>query len=204
MAGVRVLTAMCFLALTAGSTCNIPLTRTLPPELIEPSIPEGPLRVVQVDDHVALDGFTVSRWQCRDALTNAVVDCGTRSVWINNDDVNLTFTFDADDMSIERVSANIPFPEFLDVPGAASAWASDFRNPEPTVVIEEFSDQRIRGFVTGSVWNVLIWIQSNDPACVSDDILGWCGEYAETNTPYRIEFDLTYDKLECRGAGCDG
>ena len=195
------------IGMTSGAMCITGVTTTPDPVLLPPDIPEQPTRTFVLNDADALKGFRVSRRTCLDdfgAIISPADGCHSRSTWISSEDVNVTIFFNADDMSVERATARIAFPDYLLFPESTSAWSSDFGAPEPTAVIESVTDNRIRGYVTGSVWNVIIWFERiDDPNCISDDILGQCAEYAQTNTPFRIEFDLAIDKLDCIGPDCE-
>ncbi|HPF41108.1 MAG TPA: hypothetical protein P5081_19545 [Phycisphaerae bacterium] len=206
MISIRTFLLAPLLCVFSGAMCAPGLVTRPSPELLPPDIPVQPMRSIVLDDAEALKDFRVSRRTCTDELDGFVdptADCGHRSTWIFDENVNLAIFFDAGDLSVERVTARIAFPEYLVVPDSRSAWSSELGTPAPTAVIEELSDHRIRGYVTGIVWNVVIRVhRRDDPNCVSDDILGECAEYVTTNTPYRIEFDLAFDALECLGPGC--
>ena len=206
MTSIRTLLLAPMLCAFSGAMCAPGLVTRPSPELIPPDFPVQAMRSIVLDDAQALKDFRVSRRTCTaelDGLVDPTADCGHRSTWISDENVNVTIFFDANELAVERVTATIAFPEYLVVPDSRSAWSSEFGAPAPTAVIEELSDHRIRGYVTGIVWNVVIHVyRPNDPNCVSDDILGECAEYVTTNTPYRIDFDLAFDALECRGPGC--
>ncbi|HPF41107.1 MAG TPA: hypothetical protein P5081_19540 [Phycisphaerae bacterium] len=195
-----------------GAICQVPEIQapptpalmTTPPVLTAPPAPVQPMRVLRIDDSDRPEIFAVSCVACPTAPGDATLDCGARSmVAFTDGEIGLTIVFLEDTLEIIEVRVGLAFAEYRSLIGAESAYSNISGNPPYEAVIEAFDDDHIRGVVTGSVWVVnVLYPEVEGETCSAVTTGSLCSAYVLTNTPFRIEFDLTYDTLGCSAPGC--
>ena len=199
-------------ALFGGAVCQVPEVQAPPtpaimtaqPVLTAPPTPARPLRLLTIYDSNRPEILAVSRVACPTEPADSTLDCGARSIVAFTDgEIGLTIVFLEETLEIIDVRVGLAFPEYRSLIGAESAYSAVNGNPPCEAVIDAFDDDHVRGVVTGSVWVVnVLYPEVDGETCRPVTTGGLCSAYVLTNTPFRIEFDLTYDTLGCSAPGC--